>query len=41
MKSFNTTVVCIPEKHYIVELTERVKEIKPMHDWRIFLCPTN
>ena len=28
MKVFNTTAVCIPEKHYMVDLSERVKEIK-------------
>ena len=32
MKVFNTTAVCIPEKHYMVDLSERVKEIKKMVD---------
>ena len=32
MKEFNTTAVCIPAKHYMVDLTERVKEIKKMVD---------
>lgn len=32
MKSFNTSAVCIPEKHYMVDLSERVKEIKKMVD---------
>ena len=32
MKKFNTTAVCIPEKHYMVELSERVAEIKKMVD---------
>ena len=32
MKSFNTSAVCIPEKHYMVDLSERVKEIKRMVD---------
>ncbi len=32
MKCFNTTGVCIPEKHYMVDLTERVKEIKKLVD---------
>ena len=32
MKEFNTTGVCIPSKHYMVDLTERVKEIKKMVD---------
>ena len=32
MKVFNTTAVCIPEKHYMVDLSERVKEIKQLVD---------
>ncbi|MCR5604890.1 MAG: AAA-like domain-containing protein [Lachnospiraceae bacterium] len=32
MKKFNTTAVCIPSKHYMVDLTERVKEIKKLVD---------
>ena len=32
MKRFNTTAVCIPEKHYMVDLSERVKEIKKLVD---------
>ncbi|MBQ7563303.1 MAG: ATP-binding protein [Lachnospiraceae bacterium] len=32
MKEFNTTAVCIPQKHYMVDLTERVKQIKTMVD---------
>lgn len=32
MKEFNTTAVCIPKKHYMVDLTERVKQIKTMVD---------
>ncbi|MBR1642133.1 MAG: AAA-like domain-containing protein, partial [Butyrivibrio sp.] len=32
MKVFNTTAVCIPEKHYMVDLSERVKEIKELVD---------
>ena len=32
MKEFNTTAVCIPSKHYMVDLSERVKEIKKMVD---------
>ena len=32
MKVFNTTAVCIPEKHYMVDLSERVREIKKMVD---------
>ena len=32
MKVFNTTAVCIPEKHYMVDLSDRVKEIKKLVD---------
>ena len=32
MKYFNTTAVCIPSKHYMVDLSERVKEIKRLVD---------
>ena len=32
MKVFNTAAVCIPEKHYMVDLSERVKEIKKLVD---------
>ena len=32
MKKFNTTAVCIPSKHYMVDLSERVKEIKKLVD---------
>ena len=32
MKEFNTTAVCIPSKHYMVDLSERVKEIKRLVD---------
>ena len=32
MKVFNTTAVCIPEKHYMVDLSDRVTEIKKMVD---------
>lgn len=28
MKKFNTTAVCVPSKHYMVNLSERVAEIK-------------
>ena len=33
MKSFNTTAVCIPSKHYMVDLTKRVNDIKKYVDW--------
>lgn len=32
MKKFNTTAVCIPSKHYMVDLSERVQEIKKLVD---------
>ena len=32
MKKFNTTAVCIPSKHYMVDLSERVREIKKLVD---------
>lgn len=32
LKAFNTTAVCIPSKHYMVDLSERVKEIRAMVD---------
>ncbi len=32
MKQFNTTAVCTPEKHYMVDLSERVQEIKKLVD---------
>ncbi|MBR6222606.1 MAG: AAA-like domain-containing protein [Lachnospiraceae bacterium] len=32
MKKFNTTAVCIPSKHYMVDISERVKEIKVLVD---------
>lgn len=28
MKVFNTTAVCVLAKHYMVDLTERVKEMQ-------------
>ena len=32
MKKFNTAAVCIPSKHYMVDLSERVEEIRKMVD---------
>ena len=32
MKKFNTTAVCVPSKHYMVDLSERVEEIKKLVD---------
>ena len=32
MKEFNTTAVCIPSKHYMADISERVAEIKKLID---------
>ncbi len=32
VKTFNTTAVCVPTKHYMVDLTERLVEIKKLVD---------
>lgn len=32
MKKFNTTAVCKPEKHYMVDISDRVKKIKELVD---------
>ena len=32
MKVFNTTAVCIPSKHYMVDLSDKVREIKKLVD---------
>ena len=32
MKTFNTTGVCVPSKHYMVDLSQRVEEIKRLVD---------
>ena len=32
MKSFNTTAVCIPSKHYMVDISGKVKEIRKLVD---------
>ncbi len=32
MKTFNTTAVCVPSNHYMVDLSERVEEIKKLVD---------
>ena len=37
MKEFNTTAVCIPSKHYMVDLSERVAEIKKLVDAALYL----
>jgi hypothetical protein len=32
MKRFNTTGLCVPTKHYMVDITERVRQIRAMVD---------
>ena len=32
MKEFNTTAVCIPSKHYMVDISDKVREIRKMVD---------
>ena len=32
MKTFNTTAICIPSKHYMVDISERLMEIKKLID---------
>ncbi|MBR4341695.1 MAG: AAA-like domain-containing protein [Lachnospiraceae bacterium] len=32
MKTFNTTVVCVPSKHYMVDISKRVSEIRKLVD---------
>ena len=38
MKAFNTTGVCVPEKHYMVDITERVAQIRAMVDDGKYFC---
>ena len=33
-KVFNTTAVCIPEEHYMVNIAQRLQEIKALVDDR-------
>ena len=32
MRTFNTAAVCIPSKHYMVDLTSRLEQVKAMVD---------
>ena len=32
MKEFNTTAVCIPTRHYMVDITDKLEEIKGLID---------
>ncbi|MBR6060184.1 MAG: AAA family ATPase [Victivallales bacterium] len=38
MKRFNTTGTCFPEDHYMVDLTERIREIRKMVDQGDYFC---
>ena len=38
MKRFNTTGTCFPEDHYMVDLTERIREIRRMVDQGDYFC---
>ena len=43
MKQFNTAAVCVPSRHYMVDISARVAEIKEMVDagkyiWTILAC---
>ena len=32
MKCFNTTAVCVPSRHYMVDISKRVAQIKSLVD---------
>lgn len=38
MKKFNTTGICYPERHYMVDITERLTRIKGMIDEGDYFC---
>ena len=38
MKEFVTTGICNPEKHYMVDISERLREIKAMVDAEKYFC---
>lgn len=38
MKEFNTTGICLPNRHYMVDLTERCLQIKKMVDSGKYFC---
>lgn len=38
MKKFNTAGVCVPEKHYMFDLTTRLEQIKTMVDEGAYFC---
>ena len=37
MKVFNTTGVCVPKKHYMVNIENRLKKIKKLVDGEVIL----
>ena len=39
LKEFNTTAVCTPERDYMVDLSERVREIKKLVDEKKYFPP--
>ena len=38
MKEFNTTGICNPDKHYMVDISQRVKDIKALVDAGKYFC---
>lgn len=38
MKRFNTTGVCIPSKHYMVDMSDRLEQIKELVDGGSYFC---
>lgn len=38
MKQFNTTGVCLPDRHYMVDVTERVESIRQMIEHSDYFC---
>lgn len=38
MKRFNTTGLCVPFKHYMVDITEQVSQIRAMVDDGKYFC---
>lgn len=38
MKHFNTTGVCLPDRHYMVDVTERVEGIRQMIERGDYFC---
>ena len=38
MKEFNTTGICVPEKHYMVDISKRVEEIRAMIEAGKYFC---